>query len=86
MGGQDGAVDHHVFIARVGGQRLKSPRQAAGLGPMAEVVVNILPGTETLRWIPPGNTSAVPMEHHFHEQTVDRRGYSERASGQARNS
>ena len=79
MAAHDGAVDHRVFIVGLRGQVLKNPLPDAGFGPTAEAAVNVLPVTETLRKVPPGDTSAVPIEHRLHEQPVIRRGYAYRA-------
>jgi hypothetical protein len=79
MGAHDGAVDHRVFIARVGGQMLENPFSGASFGPPAESAVNILPVTEALRRIPPGNASAIAVEHRLHEQVIIRRCYPDHA-------
>ena len=76
MGARDGAVDHRVFVVRVGGQMLKNLFPDAGFRPAAEAAMNVLPVTEALREISPGNAGTVPVERCLHEQAVIRRGCS----------
>ena len=54
MGAHDGAVDHGVFVIRIGRQKLEHPAPHPAPGPSTEARVNCLPVAEALRQVAPG--------------------------------
>ena len=47
-----------------------------GFGPTAEAAMNVLPITETLQHVAPGDTRTMLMEYSLHGKEVIRRGYA----------
>jgi hypothetical protein len=72
------AVDHGIFIIRVGSQQGEDGDPYTTLRPSAPSPVGIVPVTKTLGKITPGNTSAVPMYHRIDEPAVISRGHTDR--------
>ena len=70
MGANDRAVDHRVLVVGLARQAPEEPFPHAALGPSAEPGVHLLPGTEPLRQVPPGNAGAVAVEHRLDEQAI----------------
>ncbi len=70
MSAHDGAVDHRVFIVRIGREMLKDPLPDSSFGPAAETPVHIVPVTKALRQVTPGNAGTVAIQHRLHEQAV----------------
>ena len=67
MGTHDGAVDHRVLIVSVLGEMLENPLPDTGLGPTAEAPMDVLPVTEALRKVAPGDPGPVTEEHGLDE-------------------
>ena len=68
MGTHDGAVDHRVFVVRIGGEELKDPFPDPGLCPAAEAAMDVLPLAKAFRQIAPGNAGAKAVEDGLDEQ------------------
>jgi hypothetical protein len=66
----DGAVDHRVFVVRIGREMLEQPRPDAGCSPAAKAAMRILPITEALRQIAPGQARAIAIEHRLDEPPI----------------
>src|SRR5688572_15980345 len=74
MGADDGAVDHRPLVVGVIRQVPENPFPCPGLRPAAEAGVHLLPRTEPLRQIAPGDAGAVVEEHRLNKQAVVLRG------------
>jgi len=79
VGSHDGAVDHRVFIIRIGGQTGEDADPNATLRPAAPSPVGVVPVTKTLGKIAPGDTGAVPVDHRVDEPAVIYRSDANRA-------
>jgi len=66
----NGAVDHGVFIVRIGSQNLEHLLPHAAPGPAGESRVNLYWITEAFRQVPPGNASAVSVQYRLDKQPV----------------
>jgi hypothetical protein len=79
MGSRDRAVDHRVFIVRVGGQQGKDRDPYTAFGPAAPAAVSVVPIAKAFGKVTPGGTGAVPMYHRVDESTVIRRRHADGA-------
>jgi len=70
MGPHDGAVDHGVFVVRVGRQKLERRAPHAALGRSAEARVNRLPIAEALRQVAPWDARAIAVNHGIDEPPI----------------
>ena len=70
MGPHDGAVDHGVFVVRVGCQKFEHRAPHAALGPSAKARVNRLPIAEALRQVAPWNAGAIAVDHGVDKQPI----------------
>jgi len=66
----DGAVDHGVFIVRIGRQNLEHLLPHAAPGPAGKSRVKLYRIAEAFRQIPPGNACAIPVKHRLDKQSV----------------
>jgi len=84
VGSHNGAVDHRVFIIRVGGQQGEDGNPYATLRPAAPSPVGIVPVVKTLGKFTPGDAGTVPMYRRIDEPAVINRGHTDRTrpSGQ----
>src|SRR4051812_17704204 len=76
VGTHDGAVDHRVFVVRIGGEELKDPFPDPGLCPAAEAAMDVLPLAKAFRQIAPGDAGPVAVDNGFHKQAIIRRGHA----------
>jgi hypothetical protein len=79
MSAHDSAVDHRIFVVRVGGEMLKNPLPDSGFRPPAEPPMHVLPVAEARRQVTPRTASAVTIENRLHENAVVRRRHPDRA-------
>jgi hypothetical protein len=79
MGAHDGAVDHCVFVVRVGGQALEQARPHPALGPAREPRMHLDRVAEALGQIAPWNASTVSVEDGIDEEPVIVGGHADRA-------
>ena len=70
MSTHDSAVDHGVFVVRVGRQKLERPAPHTALGPSAEARVNRLPIAESLRQVAPWDARAIVVNHGIDEPPI----------------
>src|SRR5260370_33170583 len=66
----DSAVDHGVFIVRVGGQHLEHLLPYAALRPARKSGVNLDRVAKTFRQIPPRHAGAIKIEKGFYKQPI----------------
>ena len=79
MGAHNGAIDHRVFVVRVGAQQGEDCAPYASFGPATPSAVGIVPITEALGKVTPGDTGAVPVYHRVDEPAVIDRRYADGA-------
>src|SRR6516162_8123576 len=70
VGAHDGAVNHRIFVVRVGGQVLEEALPHSFIGPAAEPPVGVLPVAKPFRQIAPRNSGTVAVEHRFDESAI----------------
>ena len=70
MSPHDGAVDHGVFVVRIGGQMVKHSFPHPGFRPATEAPVGVLPVAESFRQVAPGNSRAVSTQNRLDESTI----------------
>ena len=70
MSAHNGAVEHRVFVVGIGRKMLKYPLPHTGFGATAVASVDVLPVTEMLWQIAPGDAGSTTVEYGFDEQTV----------------
>jgi hypothetical protein len=76
MSSYDRAIDHGVFIVRIGRQRIEDPFPNATLGQATMPRMHLFPMPEPLRQVPPGNPRSIAIEHRFNEQPIVRRRHA----------
>ena len=79
VGAHDGAVEHRVFVVGVPREMPKYPLPDPRFGPAAEPPMHILPVTEPLRQVSPGDAGTVAVENRLDEQAVVRRRHPDMA-------
>jgi hypothetical protein len=79
MSPHDRAVDHRVFIVRVGRKILENVVPYARFGPPAEAEMDCHPIPENLRQVAPRDPCPIAIEHSINEKPVVLSGYTDRA-------
>jgi hypothetical protein len=79
VGPHNGAIDHGVFVVRIGSQRLENPLPHATFRPARVPGVDLLPIAEPFRQIPPRNARSIAVEDRFHEPPIVLCGYANMA-------
>lgn len=75
MGSHDRAVDHREFVVGIDRQQCKDTGPDSTFGPAAVPSVRVVPITEILREVAPGDAGTIAVEYGIHEKTVVRGGY-----------
>ena len=70
MSAHDGAVDHGVFVVRIGREKLEQPAPHTALCPSAEAGMDCLPSAEALGQVAPWDASSIAVDHGIDEQTI----------------
>ena len=70
MGAHDGAVEHRVFVVSIPCEMLENPLPDPRPGPAAEPPMHILPITEPLGQIAPGDAGTVAVKNGLDEQPI----------------
>ena len=79
MRSYNGTVDHRIFVVRPDGQQSEDAAPYTTFGPAAPSAVSIVPITEALGKVTPGDTGAVPVYHRVDKPAVIRRRYADGA-------
>jgi hypothetical protein len=66
----DGAVDHRVFVVRIGRQHFEELLPYAALGPARKSGVNLDRVAKPFRQVPPRNAGAITIKNSFNKQPI----------------
>ena len=66
----DGAINHGVFVVRIGRQRFENPLPDATLRPPRVTGMHLFPITEPLWQVSPRDARAIAVENRFNEPPI----------------
>jgi len=70
VGPHDRAVDHRIFVVRIGRQKREDTVPDTAFGPSAPTPMRVVPVAEALGKIAPGDPGSVAVDHRVDEAAV----------------